>query len=150
MLALPQWFVDCSRSCVPNKSFTAKGAKDARRTLRVRVPLRPLRNLCALCGEVRLVAQFGDDPERLLAAGDALEIVEGVAPALPVIVPGRPGAVRAEDRVLQGKQLMVGLWRLFDHDVEPGTEDLLVAQRHIERLFVDHRAAAGAGPDRRR
>src|SRR5260370_40025627 len=124
MLALPQWFVDCSRSCVPNKSFTAKGA---RRTLRVRVPLRPLRNLCALCGEVSLVAQFGDDPERLLATGDALEIVEGVAPALPMIVPGRPGAVRAEDRILQGKQLVGGLGRFFDHDIQPGTGDLLVA-----------------------
>src|ERR1700730_10875354 len=91
----------------------------------------PLRTLCSLCGEVSLVAQFGDDPERLLAAGDALEIVEGVAPALPMIVPGRPGAVRAEDRVLQGKELVVGLWRLLDHDVEPGTEDLLVAQCHV-------------------
>src|SRR6267378_6167785 len=115
-LALPRRRADCGRSCVPNQSCATKDAKDARRMLRPRVALRPLRTLCALCGEVRLVAQFGDDPERLLAAGDALEIVEGVAPALPMIVPGRPGAVRAEDRVLQGKQLVVGLWRFFDHD----------------------------------
>src|SRR5216683_5944145 len=99
-LVLPRWFADCGPSCIPNQSFTTEDAKDARRTLRLRVALRPLRTLCALCGEVRLVAQFGDDPERLLAAGDALEIVEGVAPALPMIVPSRPGAVRAENGVL--------------------------------------------------
>src|SRR5216684_7877240 len=115
-LALPRRYADCGRSCVPNQSCTTK---DARRTLRPRVALRPLRTLCALCGEVSLVAQFGDDPERLLAAGDALEIVEGVAPPLPMIVPGRTGAVRAEDRVLQGEQLVVGLGRLLDHDIEP-------------------------------
>src|SRR5207248_1841504 len=90
-------------------------------------------------GHSRLIAQFGDDPERPLAAGDALEIVEGIAPPLPVIVPGRTGAVRAEYRVVHCKQLMIGLGRLFDHDVEPGAQDLLVAQRHIERLLVDHR-----------
>src|SRR5271157_1365770 len=73
-----------------------------------------------------LFAQFGDDPERLLAAGDALEIVEGVAPPLPMIVPGRTGAVRAEDRVFAGEELVVGFWRLLDHDVEPCTQDLLV------------------------
>src|ERR1700693_3191885 len=32
------------------------------------------------------LAQFRHDPERLRAAGDALAIVEGVAPALPVVV----------------------------------------------------------------
>src|SRR5271166_6733521 len=53
------------------------------------------------------VPQLGDDPERLLPARHALEIVEGVAPALPMIVPGRPGAMRAEDRILQGEQLVV-------------------------------------------
>src|SRR5215471_11641088 len=70
-------------------------------------------------GESRSVAQFGDDPERLLAARHALEIIEGIAPALPMIVPSRPGTVRAENRVLQCEKFMVGLWRLFDHDVEP-------------------------------
>src|SRR5262249_7673282 len=38
------------------------------------------------------VAQFGDDPERLLPARDAFEIVKGVTPALPMIVPGRTRA----------------------------------------------------------
>src|SRR5271169_2364542 len=42
-----------------------------------------------------------------------------------------PGATRAEDRILQGEQLVVRLWRLFDHDVEPGAQDLLVAQRRM-------------------
>src|ERR1700739_423839 len=93
------------------------------------------------------VAQFRDDPERLLAACDALKIVKGVAPALPVIVPGRTGAVGAEDRILQGEQLVVRFWRLFDHDVEPGTQDLLVAQCRIERPLVDHRSAAGIDQD---
>src|ERR1700680_3972358 len=60
----------------------------------------------------RSVAQFRNDPKRRLAARHALEIVEGVAPALPMIVPGRPGAVRAEDGVLQGEEFVVGLGRL--------------------------------------
>ena len=47
--------------------------------------------------EFSSIPEFGDDPERLLAARHALEIVERVAPALPVIVPGRTGAVRGED-----------------------------------------------------
>src|SRR5260370_32558335 len=59
-----------------------------------------------------LVAQFGDDPERLPAAGDPLEIVEGVAPPFPEIVPGRPGAVRAEDCTLHPGQFVAWLGRL--------------------------------------
>src|SRR5262249_25462521 len=98
--ALLRWFADCGPSFGPNKSFTAEGAKDARRTLQLRGASRSSRNHCALCGEVGLIAQFGDDPEWVLAAGDALEIVEGIAPALPVIVPGRPGGVWTEDDVL--------------------------------------------------
>src|SRR5436309_15693610 len=86
--------------------------------------------------------QLGHDPERLLAAGDALAIVEGVAPALPVVVPGRAGGVRAEDRVLQLEQLVIGLRRLLAHHVEPGAEDLLVAQGLVERLLLDDRTAA--------
>src|SRR5947199_748514 len=87
--------------------------------------------------------QFRDDPERLRAARDALAIVERVAPALRMVVPGRAGRMRAEDRVLQREQLVIGLRRLFPHDVEPGAHDLLVAQSLIERLLLDDRAAAG-------
>src|ERR1700683_5381740 len=57
--------------------------------------------------ELHRVAQLGDDPERALDAGDAIAIVEGVAPALRVVVPGRTGGVRAEDRVLQGEEPMI-------------------------------------------
>src|SRR5690349_20747207 len=78
------------------------------------------------------LAQLRDDPERLLPAGDALAIVEGVAPALPVVVPGWARGVRAEDRVFQREQLVVGLRRLLDHDVEPGGHDHLVVERAVE------------------
>src|SRR5579864_8300961 len=89
------------------------------------------------------VAQLGHDPERALAAGDALAIVERVAPALRVVVPGRAGGVRAEDRVLQGEEPVVGLWRLLDHDVDAGGHNDLIVERVVERVLVDHRAAAG-------
>src|SRR5205814_3689227 len=111
----------------------------------------PPRILCVLRGNAfSFLPQLGDDPERLLAARHALAIVEGVTPALWVIVPGRAGRMRAEDRVLQAEQLVVGLRRLFAHDVEPGAHDLLVPQRLVERLLLDNRAAAGVDQDRGR
>ena len=58
--------------------------------------------------------------------------------------------MRAEDRVLQAEQLVVGLRRLFAHDIEPGAHDLLVPQRLVERLLLDNRAAAGVDQDRGR
>src|SRR5205085_11595747 len=69
-------------------------------------PLRTPKPSAASAVKCCFLSQLGDDPERLLPAGDALAIVEGVAPALPVIVPGRAGGVRAEDRVLQREQLV--------------------------------------------
>src|ERR1700704_5783107 len=76
--------------------------------------LRRCLSSCSPClrGEIGL-PQFGDDPERLGAARHALAIVEGVAPALRMVVPSRAGRMRAEDRILQREQLVIGLRRLF-------------------------------------
>src|SRR3954454_10608093 len=95
-----------------------------------------------------LLPQFRHDPEWLLAAGDALAIVEGVAPALRVGIPGRAGRVRAEGDVLQREQLVIRGRRLLDHHVETGTRDLLVAHRLVQSLLIDDRTAACVDQDR--
>src|SRR6516165_11927691 len=75
--------------------------------------------------------QFGDDPERLLAAGDALDVVEGVAERLLPVLPARPRHMRRQDDVLQGEELVLGCGRLLDHDIKPGPADPLGDQRVI-------------------
>jgi hypothetical protein len=50
----------------------------------------------------------------------------------------------------QGEQLVLGCGRLLDHDVEPGPADPVGDQCIMERVLVDHRAAAGIDQDRRR
>src|SRR6516164_11680342 len=84
--------------------------------------------------------QLGDDPQRLLAAGDALDIVERVAERLLPVLPARSCQMRRQDDVLQGEQLVLGCRRLIDHDVEPGSTDPVGGQRIIERVLVDHGA----------
>ena len=57
--------------------------------------------------------------------------------------------MRRQDDVWQGKELVLGCGRLLDHDIEPGPADPVGDQRIIERVLVDHRAAARADQDRR-
>src|SRR6516162_7063344 len=88
-------------------------------------------------GPVMLVTQ---DPQRLLAAGDVLDIVERVAERLLPVLPARSCQMRRQDDVLQGEQLVLGCRRLIDHDVEPGSTDPVGGQRIIARVLVDHGA----------
>ena len=86
----------------------------------------------------RISPQLGDDPERLLAAGDALDVVERVAERLLPVLPARSCQMRRQDDVLQGEEPVLGCRRLIDHDFEPGSTDPVGGQRIIERVLVDH------------
>src|SRR3546814_6246721 len=55
-----------------------------------------------------LLVQFRNDPERRIAAGDALHVVEGVAHPRRVALEGRPGQMRGQDDVVEGEQRVVG------------------------------------------
>src|SRR5262249_56725655 len=72
--------------------------------------------------------ELGDDPARLLAGGDALDVVEAVPEARRPVLPRRPRRARREPDVRQGEERMVGLWWLFHEDVEARPRDLLLGQ----------------------
>src|SRR6516164_10118692 len=57
---------------------------------------------------IPLFAQFGDDPERLLAAGDALDVVERVAERLLPVLPTRPARCGARMMLCRVKSLCSG------------------------------------------
>ena len=63
--------------------------------------------------------------------------------------PARTGHMRGQDDIVQAKQLVLGGRRLLDHDIEPGPADAIRGQRIVERILIDHRAAAGVDQDRR-
>src|SRR2546428_11739183 len=77
-------------------------------------PARPPERLA------RRFAQLRDDPERLVAGRDTLDVVEGIPEAALPVVPRRPRHVRRERHVLEGGERMVGGRRVVHHDVEAG------------------------------
>src|SRR3546814_16572969 len=54
------------------------------------------------------LSEFRDHPQRRLAARDALDLVEGVAPAGTVAVPGRAGAMRGGADIVEAEERIVG------------------------------------------
>ena len=74
------------------------------------------------------LGQLGDDPLGLLAAGDALNVLEAVLEAARVALPGRAGHVRCEQGVLELQERVVRRRRLLAEDVEAGAGDRAAAR----------------------
>ena len=94
-----------------------------------------------------LLPQFGDDPGRLVAAFDALDVIEGVAESFEAVFPGWPGEMGGQDDVFQGEEWVAGFWRLFFEDIESGGPDGAVGEGCVQGGFVDDGAAAGVDED---
>src|SRR2546428_3223829 len=65
-------------------------------------PARPPERLA------RRFSQLRDDPERLVAGRDTLDVVEGIPEAALPVVPRRPRHVRRERHVLEGGERVGG------------------------------------------
>src|SRR4029450_6389359 len=68
--------------------------------------------------QLRPLAELRNDPHRAVAAGHALDIVEGVAEGLGPVLPGGTRHVRGDGDVRRGVERMPGLSRLLLHHVE--------------------------------
>src|SRR5712691_8061255 len=108
---------------------------DARSRIMVSLPLcRPRL--------ARQLPELRDHPQRLVAGGDPLDVVERVAERAAPVLPRRPRHVGRERDVLELEERVVLSRRLLEHDVEPGGEDLSRRERPVEGLLVHDGAAA--------